>query len=124
MNQLIIELPFVGPSPNKRVHWAVNAKYVRNCKWWVRSKSPRLLLPKARITYLRVGRKMDADNLGMSFKAIQDGLKGWVIQDDSPDEIEVTYAQRKPEKGERPHSVITVEYDIVHRVDSCSDLDG
>lgn len=104
-----IVLPFVGPSPNVKSHWAVRAKFAKSCKWWVRSRSQRTLFSKARIRFIRVGRKMDQDNLGASFKAIQDGLKGWVIVEDSPDEIEVVYEQRKPLKGEKPHVVIEVE---------------
>ena len=106
--KITITLPFVGKSPNVKRHWTADAKFAKQCKWYVRSKSPRLLLPKARIVFTRVGRKMDQDNLGNSFKAIQDALKGWVIVEDSPDEIEATYHQRRQQKGEKPHVTIEV----------------
>ena len=103
-----IILPFVGKSPNVKEHWAIRAKFARDCKWYIRSKAPRVLLPKARIAFTRVGRKMDQDNLAASFKAIQDALKGWVIVEDSPDEIEAVYQQRRQQKGEKPHVIIEI----------------
>lgn len=106
--KLTITLPFVGKSPNVKEHWSIRAKFAKDCKWYIRSQAPRLLLPKARIQFTRVGRKMDQDNLAASFKAIQDALKGWVIVEDSPDEIEAIYHQRRLQRGEKPHITIEV----------------
>lgn len=103
-----IELPFVGASPNVKKHWAIRAKITKNTKLWVRSHCPRTMVGRARIIYTRVGRMMDQDNLAATAKPFIDGLKNWAIIDDSPEYIQIEFYQRKPAKGEKPHTIIEV----------------
>jgi len=108
--KLTITLPFVGKSPNVKRHWTVDAKFAKACKAYIRPKLPRLLLDKVQITLTRVGRKMDQGNLGNSFKPIEDALSGWIMTDDNPDVLDVTYQQRRQQKGEKPHVVIEIYF--------------
>ena len=106
-----VTLRFEGLPPNPNVtagkHWAAN--YKDKQIWWTLSRFTAKNAYKgepferADIHYhISVGdnRTHDADNLIASLKAVQDGLKGTILVDDSIDHISSTYTfDRKKPRG-------------------------
>lgn len=106
--ELYIEIKDLPKTINAigRSHWTVKAKEAKLWKELVFAKciykKPLKPLEKATIHYERhSSHKIDFDNLAISFKHPQDGLKmAGIIKDDSPDIINCSYAWIKCKKNE------------------------
>lgn len=107
--ELFIEIPGLPKLINELnySHWAVKAKHAKQWKnltvALVSAKKPLKPLKKSTITCQRhSSAKPDMDNMIISFKNIIDGLKsGGVIEDDSPDHVNISYewVQGRPARG-------------------------
>jgi Holliday junction resolvase RusA-like endonuclease len=95
------------------MHWAKRARYNEAWAWRIRAamgwpavfdQAP----DKARVTITQYRRKLlDVDNLYSACKPILDGLEDWrLIEDDSPDHIELTVRQ---EKAKDTHTEIEIQ---------------
>lgn len=115
--ELYIELKGLPKTINEigRSHWAVKAKEAKTWKnavyIYCHGKEPVAPLKKAKIVYERhSSAKIDFDNLAISFKHCQDGLKlGKIIEDDSPDFIESSYSWVKCAKNEGKITIRVIE---------------
>lgn len=99
-HNIIIRVEGLPPSPNQttRKHWTYQAKVKKEwgekVYWLAKAQKP-ILLKKAHIHYkISVGdnRRHDPDNLAFSVaKIANDALVGVVIEDDSIDNIELSF---------------------------------
>jgi hypothetical protein len=97
-------------TPNQLLgaHWTIRAGHARRWKSHVAKAvtlnggPPKAPLRHSLITCVRISSgQMDRDGLSGSFKSLIDGLKACgVIVDDSPEHVEIKYAQEKGKRGE------------------------
>lgn len=114
-----IVIPMATPSLNQTqsMHWAKRRDLAQS--WgiaiWVEQRKTAEPWPvatvKRKVTIERVGTKLlDRDNLWGGCKIPVDRLKSVsLIRDDSPEWCELEVTQRTCAKGEKPHTVITIE---------------
>lgn len=82
-------------SPNRRMHWGEKARWTSAWKdavyWEIKSNYPHAKIKQRAIitVYLYTTRPQDQDNSVASVKAIIDGLKKVVIEDDDPAHCEI-----------------------------------
>jgi hypothetical protein len=95
------------------MHWAKRARYNEAWAWRIRAAMgwPAVFEQapdKARVTITQYRKRtMDYDNLVASCKCLLDGLVDWeLIEDDSPDHIELTVRQ---EKAKDTHTEIEIQ---------------
>jgi hypothetical protein len=116
---ITLEIPELTPSLNKTLnhaHWCVRARHRKHWSMLVLvAKSDagiftRPALPKARVTIQRFGgRMLDHDNGVGGCKAVIDGLRdNGLIQDDSPEHLELRFEQHPGNKTPK-RTVIIVE---------------
>lgn len=96
-----IEIPIrTYNTANMRWHWAVKAKYAKQCRL-AAFTAARLQgirsAPDGRFTVrlVRIGkRRMDSDGLAISFKGVRDGLAAAMGIDDGDERIDWQYGQQ------------------------------
>jgi Holliday junction resolvase RusA-like endonuclease len=109
--RLVFEIAGLPKSPNRLLgaHWTARSSHAKKWKRAVQlavalnGGLPLAPLVKARVHCVRLSSgTMDRDGLCGSFKSVMDALVDCgVLVDDSPDHVDVTYAQEKcaPKKG-------------------------
>lgn len=94
---------------NRREHWAAKARRVksqRGAACMVLRAADRIgvrelcrVAPGVVVELVRVGRRLDDDNLRGALKAVRDGVADWLGWDDGDPRYEWRYAQRSGKVG-------------------------
>lgn len=108
MNFTIPDVP-VSLNRLERMHWAVRRRYNMDWYWKVKVYAQSWNNNEKRKATVKIhqirARKLDKDNLYGSVKPILDGMKGWLIHDDSTIYIDLTVTQ---ETGKPVRTLIEV----------------